>query len=71
MAFLFFFFLAVYVIFDLALYEFFAVFAGYKHLNAGMNWKLSVCRNLLYGFLVIENFVVSAICAGKVCMINV
>ena len=70
MAFLFFF-LAVYVIFDLALYEVFAVFARYKHLNAGMNWKLSVCRNLLYGFLVIENFLVSAICAGKDCMINV
>ena len=64
----FFFFLAVYVIFDLALYEF---FARYKHLNGGMNRKFSVCRNLLYGFLVIENFVVSAICAGKVCMINV
>ena len=61
----------MYVIFDLAPYEVFAVFAGYKHLNAGMNWKLSVCRNLLYGFLVIENFVVSAICAGKDCMINV
>ena len=51
----------MYVIFDLALYEFFAVFAGYKHLNGGMNWKFSVCRNLLYGFLVIENFVVATV----------
>ena len=58
------FFLAVYVIFDLALYEVFAVFVGYKHLNAGMNWKLSECRNF-------AGYKHMLFCAGKDCMINV
>ena len=34
-----------------------------------MYWEFSVCKNLLYGFLVIEIFVVFVICAGKVCII--
>ena len=49
MAFLFFF-LAVYVIFDLALYEVFAVFAGYKHLISGNELEIVCMQEFVVWF---------------------